>query len=87
MTSIEVRLNLTVSFAGISSTGRPSLCTFVPGAHMLPSSVTSVWPVEEFVTAYCGYWNSQLHWNPVTFTTTSGRGDSLSTKFSSLAVK
>ncbi len=52
--------------------------------HMSPTSVT---PLAEFFTAYCGYWNSQLHWKPVTSTTTFGWADRSSILFSSLAVK
>ena len=42
-----------------------------------PVSVTIPGPVPPGVL-YCGYWNSQLHWYPVTFTVTSGFGGSLS---------
>ncbi len=62
-------MNRTVSLVGISSTGSR------PG-HGAPFIVTT--PVAEPGTEYCGYWNCQLHWEPVTVTTTSGCGGSLS---------
>src|SRR5215472_15833523 len=99
-TSLDVRLNRTVSCAGISSSGSwqllsdpdapevPATWQLLPWPtwpfHMGPTSVT---PCAEFFTGYCGYWNSQLHWNPVTSTISSGFADSEVILCSNRAVK
>src|SRR5215472_631149 len=98
-TSLDVRLKRTVSCAGISSNGRwqrssPDTPAVEATWQLLPWPTspfhigpTSVTPCAEFFTGYCGYWNSQLHWNPVTSTTTSGLADRELILFSSRAVK
>jgi len=58
MTSVEVRLNRTVSLVGITSSGSPRVPR--PGCQGSPLMVTSL--VTDPGTWYCGYWNCQLHW-------------------------
>src|SRR5215472_11724089 len=77
-TSIEVRLNFTVSPVGISSRGRFLSFAGSAGFHIAPVSVTTDGAPVAPGTLYCGYWNCQLHWKPVTFTTTCGCFGSLS---------
>ena len=89
ITSAETRLNRTVSCSGISSSGIwPSLPGITP-FQVGPTSQTSACPHSALapLTRYCGYWKDQLHWNPVTFTTTAGCAERVSIWFSSRAVK
>src|SRR5215471_13662003 len=83
ITSVEVRLKRTVRLVGITSNGSPLVPW--PGSQGCP--VISTLPAADPGTWYCGYWNDQLHWKPVTLTTTLGLGGSRLMKFSSRAVK